>query len=520
MKKSVFTLAAFVVFVGLLVWVLTNERGRVAEKEEVFRGEIARAEDVSKIEVITYEVVPAPVTPSPAENAEAGPVGTVAENAIAGTAAGTVTRENRLIIERRGDEWYLTQPVQGLVDPETATAMVKSIVELKPGVRENIQPNAKEFGLDTPNMAVVAYLMSGKQVKITLGADTPVGSKIFATISDKKGLYLVPTAFKTDMDKKPETLRDKKLARFEREKVTKVTFTNEKGTVEAVKEKDIKGKAQWKIVKPGSYKGDEISITSSFGKVADVEAKEYAPNPNDLKAYGLDKPRAQCRIETEDGKTVEILVGAQTQAQVKATEYADTMETKDLVYAMRKGRPEVLMVESTLFSDLDKDLMALRDKRILDLARDDVLSIKVERRQGVGFSVLRAGDEWKLQTPEVSPADKYKVEDLIGDLVDMEAREYLDKAPDQRAVGLAAPQAAITLSLRGGKTLTLKFGDEVSGVAEKLMYCQLSTGTQMYKVTDQVLRALPLKIDDIKQGAAPKLEIGNSMPGAGAPPGP
>jgi len=500
--------------------VLTNERGRVPDKEEIFRGEIARSEDISKLEVIKYEVVPAPASSSPAENAEAGPTGSVAQNAEAGEPGAPTTRETRLTIERRGDEWYLTQPVQGLVDPDTAKNMVKAIVELKPGVRENIQPTDKEFGLDHPNMAVIAHLKGGKQVKITLGAETPVGSKIFATITDKKGLYLVPTSFKTDMDKKPEALRDKKLARFDRDKVKQVTFISDKGTVEAVKERDLKGKAQWKIVKPGSYKGDEISITSSFGKAADVEAKDWAPNPNDLKAYGLDKPRAQCRIVTEDGKTIEILVGNETTAQVKTSEYADTTESKDLVYAMRKGRPEVLMVESTLFTDLNKDLLAFRDKRIVEFTRDDVLSLKVERRQGVSFSVLRAGDEWKLQSPETATADKYKIEDLIGDLVDMEAREYIEKAPDQRTVGLAAPQAAITLRLRGGKNLTVKFGDEVSGGVEKLVYCQLSSGTQMYKVTDQVLRALPLKIDDIKQGKAPKMDIGNSIPGAGAPTSP
>jgi hypothetical protein len=516
MKKSAWTLGAFVVFVGLLVWVVTHERGRVPEKEEIFRGEIARAEDISRIEVVKYTVVPAPTTPGPTANAEAGPSGAVTENALPGPAPGTTTREDRLVIERRGDEWYLTQPVQGLADPDTVKNMVKAIVELKPGVRENIQPTAKEFGLDHPNMAVIAHLKNGKQIKITLGADTPVGSKVYATISDKKGLYLVPTYFKTDMDKKPEALRDKKLARFDRDKVKRVTFINEKGTVEAVKEKDARGKTKWKIIKPGVYKGDEISITSSFGKVADVEAKDFAPNPNDLKAYGLDKPRAQCRIETEDGKVYEILVGNQTTAKVKISEYTDTTETKDLVYAMRKGRPEVLMVENTLFTDLNKDLMALRDKRILEFTRDDVLSLKVERRQGVNFSVMRARDEWKLQTPEVATADKYKVEDIISDLVDMEAREYLEKAPDLRSVGLVAPQAAITVNLRGGKSVVIKFGDEAPGTAEKLLYCQLSTSTQMYKVTDQVLRALPLKIEDIKQGATPKLGIGNSTSGSGS----
>lgn len=524
MRKFGWTIAAFVVFVGLFAWVMTKERGRVPEKEEVLSRLITNEADVSKIEVVKYEAAP-PTTPADnpaAENAEAGPTtGTPeAENAVGAGTAQPGVKTTRMSLERHGDEWWLAEPLKGLVDPETAKTMVKAIVEMKPGVGKNVKL-IKEFGLSSPTMEVTVSLKSGKKVAIKLGADTPVGSKIYATISDLPGVYYIPSSFRSDLSKDAASLRDKKLARFEKDKVTGVTFTNEKGTFVLEKQGEEKQKAVWRISQPGSYKGDEWSITSAFGKVADVEAKGFGDQPNNLSLYGLDKPRAQCKLQLKDGKTIEVLVGAQTRQKVKVSDYGDTMEDKDLVYAMRKGRPEVLLVETTLFDDLNKDLMALRDKHVLSIAAADVTSMKVERREGFGFSVLRAGEDWKMQSPQTGPADKMKVEDILGSAIDMEAIEFLAKAPDLRQVGLAAPSTAVTLRLKNGKSVTLKFGDTLQVGPETQYYCQTSDSDQVYKVGDMFLRGLPSKVDELKQGAM-GMPMGSEnmvipMPDANAP---
>lgn len=514
MRKFATTIVAVVIFAGLLAWTLTKERGRVPDKEEVFRGEIARADDLTKIEIVKYERTLASAAESTnKENAPGGaeeasndegqpPESPVSANAEAKSAAPReVVKTTRVVLEKRDDDWYALEPFQGLVDPDTAKAMVKAIVELKPGVRKDADVTAKEFALDKPTLEVTGYLKGGRQVKITLGADTPMGAKVFAKISDKEGLFLVPASFKTDMDKKPETLRDKKLARFDRDKVVRVTFTNQKGTVVAQKQGDSKTKSTWRIISPGEYKADEWAITSGINKVTDSEAKEFAPNPNDLKAYGLDRPRAQIKVELKDGKVFEVVVGNQIRKKVKVSEYSTTEEEKDLVYAMRLGRPEVLLVESTLFDDLNKDLFALRDKHILDLKRDDVLSFKVERAKGLSFSVMRTGDTWTLQTPEAAKANKNKVDDILWDLTDLQAKEYVEGQLDMKQIGLAVPSTVITLRLRGGKTVTVKFGDEVKAGSDTLYYCQTSDSQQVYKVGDLVMKDLPQKVEDIKEGA-------------------
>lgn len=510
MKRFAWTIAALVIFVGLLVWTLTKERGRVPEKEEVFRGEIASADDLTGIEVVKFETQP--VDEEPSEEDEDEDEGEAEDEAEAKDEDKAKDKHKdkdpnkrvetkRIAMQKRGDEWYLTKPFEGLIDPDTAKSMVKAIVELKPSVNKDVNPSGKEFELDNPTLEVTASLQSGKQIKITVGVDTPVGAKLFAKISDREGLFLLPSMFKTDLDKEPDKLRDKKLARFEKDDVTRVTFVNQNGTVTAEREKKDKDKDNWNITRPARYKGDEWSITSAFGKAGEVEAKEFADKPKDLKKFGLDKPRAQCKIELKDGKVIEVAIGKQIKKKVKASEYSDTEEEKELVWAMRKGRPEVLLVETTLFDDLNKNLMALRDKHILDIERDQVMAVKVARRKGLTFAVTRAGDDWMIQTPQTGKANKTKVDDILWDLTDLEAKEYLAKAPDMKAIGLAVPSTVITLKLSGDKSIKIKFGDEVKEGAETSYYCQTSESKQVYKVGDLALKDLPEDIEALKEGA-------------------
>lgn len=483
MKKFAWTIAAFVAFVGLLGWTLTKERGRVPDKEEVFRGEIVRAEDITRLEIIRYEHKAVDADEPPED-------------------PGTPLETLRTAMEKRDDEWHVTQPYEGLADPETAASMVKTIVELKPSVREDADLSAPEYGLENPLLEVVATLKTDRHVRITVGGDTPVGGKLFAKISDKQGLFLLPSSFRTDLDKDPDTLRDKKLARFDKADVMRVTFISPNGTIAAERRKQDAEKDMWQIVKPEQVKGSEWAITSAFGKLAETDVKEHL-DAGDLNRYGLDRPRAFCRVELKDGRVIDVSIGKEIRRKLKVSEYSDTEEEKDLVYAMRRGRNEVLLVEKTLLDELSKDLMAFRDNRILDFARDQVLSMRIARRTGLNFTVMRAGDDWTIQSPTTGRASRTKVDDILWDLTDLEAREYVTPTPDLKQVGLAVPSTVITLRLRGNRNIQVKIGDEIKLAADSWYYCQTSESPQVYKVTDMLIKDLPETLEDLQEGDVP-----------------
>ncbi len=482
MRKFATTIIALAVFVGLLIWVTTKERGRVPEKEELLAKEINAGGGLVGIEAVKFDTPSVVNAGKPLEK---------------GQDPAKRIEHRRLALEKRGDDWFITKPFESMADPDDVKLMVEAIERLKPTVRKDADPNAKDFGLDNPTLKVTVKLKNGKVIDMTLGENTPVGAKVFAKIEGREGLYLFPSTFTTEFQKEAATLRDTKLARFDKQDVVAVTFVNKHGTIAA--EKRQKGEdVDWRITKPGEYKGDEWSITTAFGKLTETEAKDFVEKPGDLRKYGLDKPRVKVAVELKDGKSVEVLVGKQTRKSVKTSEYSDTTEEKDLVYAMRTGRNEVLLVDSTLFDDLNKDLMAMRDNHVLDFKRDKVKSIQVTRREGYSFTVNRAGDDWVLASP-AGPAKKTKVDDILWDLSDLEAREYMGAAVDLKAIGLAVPGTVITLEFLGGKPVKVKFGDKVKKGDETLYYCQVNDDKQVYKVPQLVINDLPGGVDDIKQ---------------------
>ncbi len=105
-----FTVASGLVFVALLAWVITQERGRVPQEGEAFGLSVDQA---TKLEVKQKD-------------------------------------KDELVVEKSGDDWRLVKPIEGLADTDEVERMVKAIAELKPsGSRTGQNLDSKDFGLKT-----------------------------------------------------------------------------------------------------------------------------------------------------------------------------------------------------------------------------------------------------------------------------------------------------------------------------------------------------------------------------------
>ncbi|MBC7288820.1 MAG: DUF4340 domain-containing protein, partial [Armatimonadetes bacterium] len=371
-----YTVAAALVFVALLVWVLTQERGRVPEKGEVFKLDVSQ--------VTRLEIHP---------------------------------REGKLIaLEKRGDQWWITSPFEGWADKDEVERLARTICELKPDRRPNEDPNKKEYGLDNPEVTVKLWYDGGKKIELAVGQETPVGSQRFAKIEGRKGLFLVSSYVKTDLDKKPEDLRDKKLAHFNPDDIESIDLQTSKGTFKLVARKEG-DKRVWYLEAPIQTKADHWTVDTIATRPKDVQAKEFATIPKDLSGFGLDRPNAKAVYHLKNGKTVTVLVGKREKQMVKK-EYGEGEEQQEIVYVMLEGRPEILLVESSFLDDFDKDLMALRDKHVVQFERDKVRTIKVQRKTGLSFTVAKRADQWFLDAPQPGKAKQTKVDDILWDLED------------------------------------------------------------------------------------------------------
>ncbi len=466
MKRYQSTLAALLIFVILLAWVLTQERGRVPEKGEIFR---LPPEQICKLEISHGD--------------------------------------EQIVLQREGKKWYLTKPVRGLADNEKVDSMLQSLVQSKPGKREGIDLTSPDYGLDKPILTVTFHTKTGQTTTIKLGSKAPTGGEYFATISGRPELYLFNSSFNTAMEKSANDLRDRKLVHLKKDDIRKLKI--ERPEVTIVAERISKGdKDHWQLHQPIKTEADRFAIEDVVDGIIRAKAADFADRPEDLSTVGLDKPQAVVSLTTKDGQEQTFRIGKQIKKEVPK-EYGEGTEQKRVVYVDLQQRPQLLLVQEDLLNQVSKSLFELRDKTILDFAKEKVAQIEIQSKEKVNFTVNKNEDgEWILETPAGLKADSNKIDDILWDLDGLLATAFEKEHPTQKDLmeyGLAVPHTVITLKMAGrSKPIKIRLGKEGHPGAR---YCQTSESEQVYQINATVLLDdLPAKIDDLTTSKETKSE--------------
>lgn len=482
-------LIAGLLFLGLLVWAVTNERGRVPQEGEAFGID---AKTVSKLEVRSTD--------------------------------------RSLTLEKQGEQWSLTQPFKGYADKDVTERMVKAIAELRPtGERKDANLNDPKFGLDKPQLTAVMTYEGRKTVTLYIGSEAPGGSEFFARIEGRNRLYFVPASLRTDLLQQPDALRDKTVVHVESDKLVSATLQYPDRVISFEKRAgDTPDKSKWFLTQPYAAKADEWNCKQIFDKLANLRVEAFAPDPVPAGTdTGLAKPVLKVTVKAEDGKQYVVTFGAKTRLKVSESQPVVVTDNKtigtekDLVYVQVEGRPETLLCADTALNDLTKSDMDLRDKRILDVQRDSIQELRVERTQGLSFSARRLPDGWQLTAPNTGRAKTSKIDDLLWDVAELEAQEFLGEQKDLKQYGLEVPETVVTLRTQSGEPVKLYIG---YAKGESGHYCRTSQSKEVYVVGDTLMLDLPKAAADLKDTTptaptAPPVTPPPAAPSAPAPSG-
>lgn len=457
------TIAAGLLFVALLAWVMTNERRRVPEKEEVF------GIDAAEVTALTIQR----------------------------------KGEEPITLEKRGEDWFITQPFTGLAANEEVERLVKAIAELVPrGTRAGVNLQSPDFGLtDAELVATLTY--AGKQATIHIGAETPLGNERYARVSGarRRGgddlLYVVPASLRATLWKDPQQLREKKVARFEADDVTQVILDHGETHVVAVRQAaatEPSETAKWALTAPLQTAADEWSVKQVINNVRDLRAEGFLDEPKSDAELGLDRPQAVVTLKLADGRTLTITLG-----KIAEVEVGDPPTTKKIIYARTSERDEVLLLPADALDKVRKTAFDLRDKSVLRLTRDDVTRVVVERRQGLSFTVARRPDGWFMEKPKAFAAQQSKIDDLLWDLEDLTAVRFVTEKADQaqlRKYGLAVPQVAITIHLKSGEPVRVLIGNQTE---DRNYYAKVGDSDQVVVISQFLYNDLPTKLEELKK---------------------
>jgi hypothetical protein len=216
--------------------------------------------------------------------------------------------------QKKDDEWWLESPVKALAAGSRITTLLDSLSNMraKEFVAEDKKPeDLKKFGFDRPEVQVVLSLpKSGKEIVVSFHKDDKEG-KTYVTTSPSTKIIIPESDLATDLGKKPEDYREKKVAVYSSWQATKVALKKAGLTLTPAKSTNDK----WYLDAAQKEEADGTKIETLVRKVESLEAAEFIDAPKGLAEYGLDKPQAEITVTTKEPgekaveKSVTILVG-------------------------------------------------------------------------------------------------------------------------------------------------------------------------------------------------------------------
>ena len=392
-------------------------------------------------------------------------------------------------VRAEGDAWKMIAPWQDDADAGVVDQLLDAIQSLRPedvitdwGRIEKKRQMLKDFGL---NKSRLRLKLDGKQMpaELLFGLDTAVQGESYLRIADDDAVYVVNDDLKNIVSKKPEDFRDHRMTPFLTTLINRAIFRVSGGEIELAKEQD-----NWLLVRPIKGRASNDAVVDILTRMNQTQiAKFVSDNNSNPGSFGLDSPSNVVTLFGDDGKKVEIEIGAQVPSN------------PDSVYAglpQRKSVVEVSKAFANLFNITPNDL---RDRKIARMNPDLIDRVTIEKADKPKIVLGRDESRWRFLSPTSAPANADNITRLIQGINDGEVSEFVsDTATDLTKYGLDQPNLKITFSsyssentaeANAGETVlaTLAFGNSENGV----IYGRLEEEPYIFSITDQLFFTLP-----------------------------
>jgi hypothetical protein len=434
----------FVVFVALLAYVLWRERGEVVQGKIVLN---LNPDDIVKIEVQRQQ------------------------------------NPKRLVLERKGKNWWLTVPVKAPADPTTVDGLLNRFKNLT--TKAELDEKKPEYGLANPTVTLIVHDRRGRTYRIQFGNKTPDNMSAYALVEGWQKPVVLTAWLLDDANKTPDDFRDKRLLVFSKDRVTKLALIYPDRRIVC----ERKGKEEWQLTEPVRTAGDNAAITMLLDRLSNLQARQFVverPKPTQLVSYQLDKPSLQVQLWLKGRKEpLTLTIGRRHETQT--TRY----------YARTLRFPAVVLVDDFDLKDIRKTAADLRSKRVLVFRKDDVERLAM-RYDGTEIEVRKRKEgketRWQMLSPIKVPADTWRVDDILWALDGAQAEGFIDKPTNLADYGLDKPQLELRLWEKGRKEPKVVWLSAKGNAT----YLRTSEGDTVYRVRVSLLNDLKKSPDDLR----------------------
>jgi len=321
-------------------------------------------------------------------------------------------------------KWEITAPRLLGADQEAASSLLSSLSSISADrTIEDQANNLNQYGLGGPVLEIDVTDKHNKIQKLLIGDDTPTGNAAYATRADDSRVFTIASYSKSNLNKGPNDLRDKRLLTIEPDRVGRVELSTKKEDIEFGRNKD-----QWQILKPRSLRADSTQVEDLIRKLTDTKMDLTGSDVDTRKTasvFGAGTPVAIAKVTADSG-----------------TQRLEVRKNKEDYYARASVLNGVFKVSSDLGQALTKSLDDFRNKKLFDFGFDDPSKIEV-REASKTLILTRAGQDWWSDGKKMDSASVRLCVDRIRDL---SASRFMDS-------GFGTFLMEITVTSKEGKRI-------------------------------------------------------------------
>jgi hypothetical protein len=204
----------------------------------------------------------------------------------------------------------------------------------------------------------------------------------------------------------------------------------------------------WRITQPLEARADQASLDGIIDGLSSARIAQTEPGaPDRLKVYGLDPPAVSLEFQLRSGAKHTVALGKKDFSGIS-------------VYAIVDGAKDAALLPESLLISSAKSLRDLRDRGVLHIAGDRVVSFDLKNASGqLSAKKESVKDQWEFTKPAGSRGDAGNIGALLTSLGSAKWTNVASESPDNPAkYGLANPALTFTAVDDKGKSATLIVG--------------------------------------------------------------
>ena len=341
-----------------------------------------------------------------------------------------------ITLEKRGNEWYLSEPVEAPADPDKIKYLLDDLLNKRVKMRFRSKDMTK-YGLDKPQITVSVWTEeSGESpYKSFLIGRKGVEYTVYAKEKSEPDVVIgIESSALDDFTKSPSDMRQRKIMRFASKELKSIKLIRA-GKADIALQKDEED--NWKMIEPVEARADKDEVDKLVEAIRGIRVRVFEDNsPKDLSRYGLKKPSLQVEVRYGESSK-KLLIGSKDPKTGR-------------LYVKLASQPYVYSIDSDLLDKISREPFDLRDKTVISFQRFDADRIKVIR-QKEKLALRKKGEaKWEIQEPIKVEADEVAVDDLLFALDSLKAKRFVsEKAENLARYGLERPRLEIQVQEAG-----------------------------------------------------------------------